>query len=167
VADAQRVLNRNDSDESREQEGDGSWADSEEETINSVLGAGVDPPKVDVRDWKDLWEQIKDNIVKAHKKRARLTTINQLLLLHNFSTLRIKGVGRMAASKEIARQWHEGEGTHFARRVQILARHYQLFEQLPIQSAGGFQGSSVFNDERMQSGARVWLSRLPTGEVSP
>jgi hypothetical protein len=159
----------NDSDEeSGEQEGDGSWANNEEEMIDSVLGAGVGPrPKVDVRDWKDLREQIKDDIVNAHKKRARLTTINQLLLLRNFSTLRIKGVGRMAASKEIARQWHEGEGTHFARRVRIVARHYQLFEQLPMQCAGGCRGSSVFNDERVQSGARAWLSRLPTGEVSP
>jgi hypothetical protein len=105
----------NDSDEeSGEQEGDGSWANNEEEMIDSVLGAGVGPrPKVDVRDWKDLREQIKDDIVNAHKKCARLTTINQLLLLRNFSTLWIKGVGRMAASKEIAQQWHEGEGTHF------------------------------------------------------
>lgn len=29
--------------------------------INLVLGAGMDPqPKVDVRGWEDLWEQIKD-----------------------------------------------------------------------------------------------------------
>ena len=156
-------------EESGEQEGDNDQADEEEEAIDSVLSAsGVDArPKVEVRGWEVLREQIKDDIVHAHKKRSRLTTINQLLILRNFSTLRIKGTGRMAASREIARQWHEGEGTHFACQVRIIARHYQLFEQLPTRSAGGDRGSSIFNDERVQSGARNWLSRLPTGEVSP
>jgi hypothetical protein len=137
--------------------------------IESVLGAsGADPrPKADVRSWKELREQLKDDIVNAHKKRAKLTTINQLLLLRNFSTLRIKGIGRMAASQEIAQQWHEGEGVHFARQVRILARHYQVYEQLPTQSVGGYRGYSVFNDKRVQNAARNWLSKLPTGEVSP
>jgi hypothetical protein len=122
-----------DSYEESERGGDDNQADEEEETIDAVLStSGVDArPKVEVRGWEVLREQIKDDIVHAHKKRTRLTTINQLLLLHNFSTLRIKGVGRITASREIARQWHEGEGTHFARQVRILARHYQLFEQLP------------------------------------
>ena len=48
--------------------------------------------------------------------------------------LQIKGSGQMAASKEIAWQWYEGKGTHFARQVQVLVRHYQLFEQLPAEN---------------------------------
>jgi hypothetical protein len=102
--------------ESGQQEGDDDQADEEEELIDSVLStSGVDArPKVEVRGWDILQEQIKDDIVHAHKKHTRLTTINQLLLLRNFSTLRIKGVGRIAASWEIAQQWHKGKGTHFA-----------------------------------------------------
>jgi hypothetical protein len=37
----------------------------------------------------------------------------------------------MAASEEIAWQFHEGVGSYFARQIRVLARHYQLFEQLP------------------------------------
>ena len=85
----------------------------------------------------------------------------------HFATLRIKGVGRMAASREIARQWHDGEGTHFARRVCVLARHYQLYEQLPTQNWGGYRGYSLFNDKRVQGATHNWLLKLPTGEVSP
>lgn len=157
-------------EDSESGEGGGEWedtqADNEEERVLRVSGA--DPrPKVDVRSWTDLREQLKDDIANAYKKSARLTTINQLLLLRNFATLRIKGLGRIAASQEIARQWHEGEGAYFARRVRILARQYQIHEQLPTQSWGGYRGSSIFNDERLQSAALDWLSKLPTGEVSP
>ncbi|KAI9435017.1 hypothetical protein BJY52DRAFT_1230983, partial [Lactarius psammicola] len=136
----------------KEPGGDGGdiWVDSEEEMVDAMLGArATDPePKDDIRSWKDLREQLKDDIINAHKKHARLTSMNQLLLLRNFATLRIKGIGRMAASHDIARQWHEGEGIHFARRVRILARHYQLYEQLPTQNVGGYRGYSIFNDER-------------------
>ena len=59
-----------------------------EEVIESMLSAsGADTSKVKVKSWKDLWEQLKDDIVDAHKKQATLTTINQLLLLRNFAML--------------------------------------------------------------------------------
>jgi hypothetical protein len=32
---------------------------------------------------------------------------------------------------QIAKQWQDGVGTHFAHQVHFLACHYQLFEQLP------------------------------------
>ena len=68
-------------------EGEDGVAD-DEEVIKSMLSAsGADLSKVEVKSWKDLQEQLKDDIVNAHKKRAMLTTINQLLLLHNFATL--------------------------------------------------------------------------------
>ena len=152
-----------------EEEGEDSQAESEEEAIAMVPHVGsADPrPKVDVRTWKDLREQLKGDIAHAYKQRARLTTLNQLLLLRNFATLRMKGSGRMAASQEIARQWHDGEGAHFARQVRVLARHYQIHEQLPDRNWGGYRGCSIFNDKRLQSAAVDWLSKLPTGEVSP
>ena len=43
-----------------------------------------------------------------------ITQINQLLILQNFATLQLKGYGKIEASLEIAQQWHEGEGKHYA-----------------------------------------------------
>ena len=158
-----------DLEEEGEGEGDDSQAENEEEVIATVLHvSGADPGlKVDVRTWKDLREQLKDDITHAYKQHARLTILNQLLLLRNFATLRMKGSGITVASQEIARQWHDGEGTYFARQIRILARHYQMHEQLPARNWGGCRGYSIFNDERLQSAALDWLSKLPTGEVSP
>ena len=130
------------------------------------VGSADPRPKVDVRTWKDLREQLKGDIAHAYKQCARLTTLNQLLLLRNFATLWMKGSGRMAASQEIAWQWHDGEGAHFARQVRVLAHHYQIHEQLPDRNWGGYRGCSIFNDERLQSATVDWLSKLPTGEVS-
>ena len=57
--------------------------------------------------------------------------MNKLLILRNFAMLCIKGIKRIAASQEIVWQFHKGAGVHFAHRVRFLARHYQLFEQVP------------------------------------
>jgi hypothetical protein len=73
----------------------------------------------------------------------------------------------MAASKEIMRQFHEGVGGYFARQICILARHYQLFEQLPEERRGGAAGQSLLKDERVQVAARTYLLGVPTGEVTP
>ena len=82
-------------------EGEGSNADNnealDEVRIKSMLGSSGDTDpglEVELRSWKDLWEQLKEDIVNMHKKQARLATIYQLLLLHNFATLQIKGVRR-------------------------------------------------------------------------
>ncbi|KAJ7598006.1 hypothetical protein C8J56DRAFT_1021954 [Mycena floridula] len=64
-----------------------------------------------IRSWEDLRKQIKADLKKF--KSLQLSKVNQLLILRNFATLRLKGEGRMAASEEISRQWHEGEGLHF------------------------------------------------------
>jgi len=81
--------------------------------------------------------------------------------------LHIKGTGRIDASKEIAQQWHEGTGVHFARQIQFLARHYQLFEQVTEEKRGSGGGRSLLKDERVQAAARAHLSTMPTGEVTP
>ena len=95
-----------------------------------------------------------------------ISQVNQLLILHNFATLRLKGYGKMEASLEIARQWHEGEGMHYARKVRALARHYQVFEQLPIEKRGGEKMScSTLLDERVKTAARSWLTSQPVGQV--
>jgi hypothetical protein len=46
--------------------------------------------------------------------------MNKLLILRNFATLCIKDTGQIAVSKEIAQQWHEGIGIHFACQIWFL-----------------------------------------------
>ena len=93
--------------------------------------------------------------------------MNQLVILRNFATLHIKGLGHMAASEQIVQQWHEGHGVYFARQIRALACHYQRFEQLPPEKRGGDGGHSLLNDERVQTAARTYLTGLPTGDVTP
>jgi hypothetical protein len=90
-----------------------------------------------------------------------------LTILQNFATLRIKGVGRIAASEEIARLWKDGVGTYFARQIRFITRHYQLFEELPAERRGAAGGRSLLKDERVQAAARTHLLSVPTGEVTP
>jgi len=90
------------------------------------------------------------------------------MILSNFATLRLKGASRIGASEEIARQWHDGVGKHFARRVRALARHYQIFEQLPIERRGGYKNSrSLLKDENVKKRTLSYLQSLPTGKVTP
>ncbi|PBK80390.1 hypothetical protein ARMGADRAFT_1092278 [Armillaria gallica] len=104
--------------------------DSRAGVIASEYGNTAQPAPTsmpEIWNWSTLCKQIKKDL----KKNLQQTKYNQLLILRNFATLRIKGFKRIEASLNIARQWHEGEGCHFAHRVCTLAQHYQLFEQLP------------------------------------
>jgi hypothetical protein len=76
----------------------------------------------------------------AHKQNNSLSCLNQLMILRNFATLRIKGIRCMHASQDIAQQWQDGTGTHFACHIHFLACHYQLFEHLPASTRGGDVG---------------------------
>ncbi len=94
--------------------------------------------------------------------------MNQLLIISNFATLHIKGVSCTQASLEIARQWHKGQENWFSWRVQALARHYQIFEALPIERRGGArQSRSWLYDEQVKTWTRDWLTSQKTGEVTP
>ena len=101
--------------------------DLEEDLDECIHGEGVD-----IRGWQELRQQIKTEL-KNHGDTLPITKINQLLVLRNFANLRLKGYSKIEASTEIARQWHEGEGKYYARKVRALARHYQVFEQLPVE----------------------------------
>jgi hypothetical protein len=151
------------------QDDEANGSEEEEEDVDMLLDAAGSEPKAkeEVRGWNELREQIKDDILKAYRENKTRTRANQLTILRNFATLRIKGLGRIDASKDVARQWHEGEGVHFARRIRFLARHYQLFEQLPIEKRGGDRGHSLLNNEQIQAAARAYLSSLAVGEVTP
>ena len=142
-------------------------SDDEEDDMDNFMEASGCEPKEDVRKWPELRDQIKADLEAAHKRKESITQINELLILRNFATLRIRGDGRIAASMQIARQWTDGVGTHFARQIRFLARHYQLFEQLPPQRRGKYLNRSLLNDEQVQTAARAYLTSLPTGEVTP
>ena len=80
--------------------------EGEKETINNFLDAGGAEPKAskDIWGWHKLREQIKSNLELAEKNKAIPRIITQLLILHNFAMLQMKGCGCMAASEDIARQ---------------------------------------------------------------
>jgi hypothetical protein len=141
--------------------------DEELEDWEIELEESVQGPTSHVRDWSDLRKDIKDHL-KKNSSTLPLSQINQLLIISNFATLRIKGVSRTQASFEIARQWHEGQGNWFARRVRALARHYQIFEALPIEKRGGARKSkSWLYDEQVKTRTRDWLTSQKTGDVTP
>jgi hypothetical protein len=150
------------------QDDEANGSEEEEEDVDMLLDAAGSEPKAkeEVHRWKELREQIKDDILKAYRENKMHTQANQLTILRNFATLRIKGLGRINASKDVARQWHKGEGVHFARQIRFLARHYQLFEQLPIKKRGGDRGHSLLNNEQIQAATRAYLSSLAVGEVT-
>jgi hypothetical protein len=121
----------------------------------------------EIRDWATLRTQIKAEL-KKNSKTLPLSRINQLLILSNFATLRLKGSSRITASLEIAKQWHEGKGTWFARRIRALARHYQIFEKLPVEKRGGSANAwSCLHNESVQKRTLDWLRAQPTGKVTP
>ncbi|KAI6145546.1 hypothetical protein BKA82DRAFT_4357635 [Pisolithus tinctorius] len=146
-----------DVEEVAENEGDAEDWEDELEVMTS--GGG------EIHDWKALRDQIQGDL-KKHLKTLPLSQLNQLHILSSFATLQLKGVSRINASLEIARQWHDGKGTYFARSVRALARHYQVFEQLPHEKRGQ-NGHSFLHDESVQNHCHAWLSNLPAGKVTP
>jgi hypothetical protein len=134
--------------------------DWEDELYESVAPAAA----TKVRDWKTLREQIQHNLKKKHKDLP-LSQINQLMILSSFATLHLKGATQTAASLDIAQQWYCGtdSGSWFARRIRALARHYQIFEQLPMEKQGGMGNrQSLFQNESVQEHTQRWLSNLKT-----
>jgi hypothetical protein len=137
--------------------------EDEDEDREHELEEELQDLKSHVRDWSDLRKQIKE-LLKNQGKILPLSQVNQPLILSNFATLCLKGVSRTQASLEIAQQWHEGQGHWFSRRVRALARHYQVFETLPIQKCGGSANSqSWLHDKRIQTHTRDWLTSHKTG----
>lgn len=110
--------------------------DEELEDWEVELEESIQGPTNHVRNWSDLRKQVKVHL-KKNSKTLPLSQVNQLLIISDFATLRIKGVSQTQASLEIVRQWHEGQGNWFAWRVRALAGHYQIFEALPIEKRGG------------------------------
>jgi hypothetical protein len=92
---------------------------------------GAEPKAKDnMRSWEELHKQIKDDQRQGYREHAPHSHINKLTILRNFTMLCIKGRAHIATSKEIMQQFHEGAGMHFTCKIQFIACHYQLFEQL-------------------------------------
>ncbi|KIK52891.1 hypothetical protein GYMLUDRAFT_250871 [Collybiopsis luxurians FD-317 M1] len=107
----------------------------------------------DIRGWAKLQEQINSELTQAKKKGMPLAQMNQLTIIRNFATLRLKGFLHMQASQERALQWHESEG---------------IFEQLPREKQGGLCTSqSLLSDENVRSAAQAWLTAQKVGNVTP
>jgi hypothetical protein len=141
--------------------------DEDLEDWEADLDESVRGLKSHVCNWSDLCKQIKDHL-KKNSKTIPLSQLNQLLIISNFATLCLKGVSQIQASLEIARQWHEGQGNWFAQRVWALARHYQIFEALPIEKRGGSKNlRSWLYDEQVKTRTQNWLTLQKTGDVTP
>ena len=114
--------------------GQNNLQDVEAKDWEDELYEAVGAPISETHDWETLHAQIQHDLKRKHQDLS-LSQINKLMTLSNFTTLRIKGASQIAASLEIANQWHQGAGSGiwFARRVRALARHYQIFEQLPTE----------------------------------
>ncbi|KAJ7573135.1 hypothetical protein C8J56DRAFT_904051 [Mycena floridula] len=141
--------------------------DEDAEVWEEELDENVWNPSDKIKDWATLRKQIKDKL-KRKSKSLPLGQINQLLIICNFAMLRLKGLSRIQASIEIARQWHKDEGNWFACRVRALAHHYQIFEQLPVERRGGTRmARSWLMDERVKHLVLEYLNNIPAGKVTP
>ena len=107
--------------------------------------------KGEIRGWKALRDQLKKDLEAKYKTRTLpLSKVHQLMILHLFANLMVKGYKNIPVSLEIVNQWHEAQepSPHFARRIRALARHYEIFEQLPIEHRGGSKNArSLLKDE--------------------
>ncbi|KAF9489321.1 hypothetical protein BDN71DRAFT_1484845 [Pleurotus eryngii] len=157
---------------------DGASTDEGEEDDVREIEDDLDGPDLDDEDGEAWEEELDEDVgnpqveikaeLKKNSKRLHLLQINQLMILANFATLRLKGVKQIQASTESTRQWHEGEGHWFTRRVRDLACHYQTFEQLPKERRSGMRMSRSFlNDNDVRSRVLHYLRILPTANVTP
>ncbi|KAF8208560.1 hypothetical protein K438DRAFT_1754445 [Mycena galopus ATCC 62051] len=151
---------------SAEQQEQEQQAEAWEDELEDSLASTTTGP---IRDWAEIRAEIKLEL-KKNSKILPLSRINQLMIVSNFATLRLKGVSRTQAGAEISRQWHDGKGKGewFARRVRSLARHYQLFGKLPREARGGSRPArSWLHDERVKVRVLEYLRGIPTGKVTP
>ena len=140
--------------------------DEEVEDWEDELEEVVEGPKSQIQDWESLRTDIKKHL-KKHSETLPLSQLNQFRIIQNFANLWLKGLSRTQASMEIARQWHEGQGNWFARRVRALARHYQTFEKLPAEKRGGAGNNcSWLHDETVKRSTLNWLISQKTGDVT-
>ena len=141
--DVQECNNKNDGQENEDEADDDqeedkvvwSGSEAEQDDTDNFMEASRHELKLkeEVCLWSDLRDKIKADLEAAHKQKASLMQMKELLVLQNFTMLQMCGDGCIVASMQIARQMTDGVGTHFTHQIRFLACHYQLFEQLPLQ----------------------------------
>ncbi len=141
--------------------------DEEVEDWEAELEEHAEGPIGHIQDWADLRADVMKQL-NNESKILPLSKLNQLMIISCFATLRLKGYSRTQSSIEVARQWHEGGGNWFARRVRALARHYQVFKRLPVERRGGAGNTrSWLHDESVKKSTLNWLTSQKTGKVTP
>ncbi|KIJ24834.1 hypothetical protein M422DRAFT_274299 [Sphaerobolus stellatus SS14] len=124
----------------------------------------------EIHGWAELRGQINDDLKKKFKTFTP-SQVNQLIILRSFATLRLRSVGKLKASEQIALQWQDdvnGSAAHFARRIRALASHYQVNEQLPIEKRGGYKNAhSILKEGSVHTAARAWLTSQKVGSITP
>jgi hypothetical protein len=144
--------------------------DAWEEEVEEALAEQV--PASQTRSWADVRREV-DMKLKKNFDQLGQTEVNQLMVLRVFATLQMKGVSKMDASHQIAEQWQEGTGTHFARCVRALARHYKASGKLLRENCGGarsgrlYRGTSLLLHKGVEGQVRVWLTTQKVGSVTP
>ena len=103
-------------------------ADSEEtEEWEEELDDVIQGMTAEIRDWKTLCNQIKNEFKKKHKALS-LAQVNQLIILSNFVTLHLKGIFHISVSVEIAQQWKDRNGFHaISVCLHIITRYLSSF----------------------------------------
>jgi hypothetical protein len=125
------------------------------EAWEEELDECTDNVTLQTKTWPEIRAEV-DKQLKTQFKTLARTEVNQLIILRSFATLLMRGVKRIDASLRVAEQWRDGAGTHFARRVRALARHYQLLGKLLTENRGGARsggrcrGTSLLLDERVE-----------------
>ena len=96
-------------------EADGeAWEDELDENISN--------PKVVPRPWDELRKKIKDDL-KKNSRKLSLSQINQMMILANFTTLRLKGITQINASVEINKlqaYWLSDEQWNLAETLSAI-----------------------------------------------
>ena len=182
----QHVITEINSDNDEADGANDDFNDEVDDELDDLIHTNSQSRVTEIRPWPVLRDEI-DGILNKQKNKATLPLsqvclcvhksgyldanfrrkINQLQLIRNFATLRIKGFKKIAASIHLAQSHHDGDGVYFARQVRALARHYQVYEHLPIELRGGNRlGSCYLDDEDVKREACSWLESQKTGSVT-
>jgi len=104
------------------------------------LDETVQRPPAKIKDWGVLRTQIKKDL-KRKSKILMLSAINQLMILLNFATLRLKGASQIAASEDNGTKERENtlhEGCVHLHDITRTLNNFQLSDVVDTRMRGHF-----------------------------